>query len=181
MPKVTLYIAASLDGYIARSDGGIDWLAMVEVPGEDYGYENFYSSVDAIALGSKTYELALSFEEWPYSGKSTFVFTQRALPCDRDDVALVIDPVETLLARLDTQGFQHLWLVGGGTLVNSFLQQDLIGDYIISTIPIILGEGIPLFPPPSPQVKLQLVSAKQYPSGLLQSHYRSAAKASSFG
>lgn len=180
MPKVTLYIAASLDGYIAQSDGNIDWLEMVEVPGEDYGYANFYASVDAIALGSKTYELALSFEPWPYSGKPTFVFTQRALPCDRDDVILVTDSVETVLARLDTQGLQHLWLVGGGALVNSFLQQDLIDDYIISTIPIILGAGIPLFPSPSPQMKLQLVSAQQYPSGLLQAHYRSAAKDSSF-
>ncbi len=180
MPKVTLYIATSLDGYIARSDGGIDWLSMVEAPGEDYGYADFYASVDAIALGSKTYELALSFEEWPYSSKPAFVFTQRSLPCDRDDVILVTNPVETVLADLDTQGFQHLWLVGGGALVNSFLQQDLIDEYIISTIPVILGGGIPLFPPPSPQVKLQTVSAKQYPSGLLQSHYRSATRDSSF-
>lgn len=181
MPKTTLYIATSLDGYIARADGGIDWLSMVEAPGEDYGYADFYASVDAIALGSKTYELALSFDQWPYSGKPTFVFTQRSLPCDRDDVILVTDPVETVLAKLDAQKFRHLWLLGGGALVSSFLQQDLIDDYIISTIPVILGEGIPLFPPPSPQVKLQLVSAKQYSSGLLQSHYRSTGRASSFG
>lgn len=180
MPKITLYIATSLDGYIARADGGIDWLSMVEAPGEDYGYADFYASVDAIALGSKTYELALSFGEWPYPGKPTFVFTQRNLPCDRDDVILVTDSVETVLARLNTQGIQHLWLVGGGALVNSFLQQALIDDYIISTIPIILGAGIPLFPPPSPQIKLQLVSAQQYPSGLLQAHYRSATKDLSF-
>lgn len=173
MPKVTLYIATSLDGYIARSDGGIDWLSMVEAPGEDYGYASFYDSVDAIALGSNTYELALSFGEWPYPGKPTFVFTQRDLPCDRDDVMRASDSVEGVLAKLDAQGYQHLWLVGGGALVNSFLQQNLIDDYIISTIPIILGAGIPLFPPSNSEIKLQLMSAKPYPSGLLQTYYKS--------
>ncbi|MFN6536396.1 MAG: dihydrofolate reductase family protein [Nostoc sp. EkiNYC01] len=172
MAKVTLYIATSLDGYIARSDGGIDWLSIVEAQGEDYGYAAFYESIDAIVLGSKTYELGLSFGEWPYPKKKSFVFTQRHLKSDREDVVFVSDTVNHALASIEAQGFKNIWLVGGGALINSFLGHSLIDEYIISTIPIILGDGIRLFPPPSPEEKLELIHSKQYPSGLLQAHYR---------
>ncbi|MEH1931486.1 dihydrofolate reductase family protein [Nostoc sp.] len=172
MTKVTLYIAASLDGYIARSDGGIDWLSILEIEGEDYGYTAFYESIDAIVLGSKTYEIGLSFDKWPYPEKKSFVFTQRHLKSDREDVVFVSDTVKHVLENIEAQGLENIWLVGGGALINSFLQHSLIDEYIISTIPIILGGGIRLFPPSSPEEKLELINSKQYPSGLLQSHYR---------
>lgn len=177
MTKVTLYIAASLDGYIARSDGGIDWLSILDIEGEDYGYAAFYDSVDAIVLGSKTYEIGLSFHEWPYSGKKSFVFTQRHLQSDREDVVFISDTVKPALKNIEAQGYENIWLVGGGALINSFLQHSLIDEYIISTIPIILGGGIQLFPPPSPEEQLELISSKQYSSGLLQAHYRRKEKA----
>jgi len=170
--KVTLYIATSLDGYIARSNGGIDWLSIVETPEEDYGYAAFYESIDAIVLGSKTYELGLSFDQWPYPDKKSFVFTQRDLKCDRDDIVFVSDPVNRALGNIETQGFKNIWLLGGGALINSFLRHSLIDEYIISIIPIILGEGIRLFPPPTPEEKLEFINSKQYPSGLIQIHYR---------
>ncbi|MEH2153727.1 dihydrofolate reductase family protein [Nostoc sp.] len=172
MTKVTLYIAASLDGYIARSDGGIEWLSILDTEGEDYGYTAFYESIDAIVLGSKTYEVGLGFDQWPYPDKKSFVFTQRHLQSDREDVVFVSDPVKQALANIEAQGLENIWLVGGGKLINSFLQHSLIDEYIISTIPTILGGGIYLFPPPSPEEKLELINSKQYPSGLLQAHYR---------
>ncbi|MEH1836306.1 MAG: dihydrofolate reductase family protein [Nostoc sp.] len=172
MTKVILYIAASLDGYIARSDGEIDWLSILDTEGEDYGYTAFFESIDAIVLGSKTYEVGLSFDEWPYPEKKSFVFTQRYLKSDREDIVFVSDTVEQALANLEAQGFENIWLVGGGALINSFLQHSLIDEYIISTIPIILGGGIHLFPPSSPEEKLELINSIQYPTGLLQAHYR---------
>lgn len=170
--KVTLYIACSLDGYIARRDGGIDWLSMVDRSGEDYGYADFYVSVDALALGSGTYELALTFDPWPYVGKPSFVFTRRPLTSDRDDVQFLAEDVRQGLEVIAQQGFEHIWLVGGGALIHSFLQLGLVDELIVSTLPIILGDGIPLFPPPNPEVVLELVSSRQYPSGLLQAHYK---------
>jgi dihydrofolate reductase len=172
MTKVTLYIAASLDGYIARNDGGIDWLSILDTEGEDFGYTAFYESIDAIVLGSKTYEVGLGFNQWPYPEKKSFVFTQRHFQSDREDVVFVSEPVKQVLADIEAQGFKNIWLVGGGALINSFLQHSLIDEYIISTIPIILGGGIRLFPPPSPEEKLELINSIQYPSGLLQAHYR---------
>ncbi|MBD2388246.1 dihydrofolate reductase family protein [Cylindrospermum sp. FACHB-282] len=172
MTKVTLYIAASLDGYIAKTDGGIDWLSTLDIEGEDYGYTSFYESVDAVILGSKTYEIGLSFNEWPYPDKKSFVFTRRNFKSDRKDIEFISDTVQQALAKIEAQGFENIWLVGGGELINSFLQHSLIDEYIISTIPIILGNGIRLFPPPSPEEELELINSKQYPTGLLQAHYR---------
>lgn len=172
MARTALYIATSLDGYIARTDGGIDWLSIVERAGEDYGYAAFYESVDAVVMGSKTYELCLSFSAWPYPGKKAFVFTQRNLTSDREDVVFVSPDVRKAQTEFKTQGLEKIWLVGGGALTGSFLQQGLIDEFIISVIPIILGDGIPLFPALSSETQLELVGSASYPSGLVQMHYR---------
>ncbi|MEH2286063.1 dihydrofolate reductase family protein [Nostoc sp.] len=172
MTKVTLYIAASLDGYIARSDGNTEWLSILDTEDEDYGYTAFYESIDAIVLGSKTYEVGLGFERWPYPEKKSFVFTQRHFQCDHEDVVFVSDPVKQALANIEVQDFKNIWLVGGGKLIHSFFQHRLIDEYIISTIPIILGGGIHLFPPSNHEEKLELINSQQYPSGLIQAHYR---------
>ena len=171
-PKVTLYIAASLDGYIARPDGGIDWLRMVERPGEDYGYAAFYDSVDGVISGSKTFELARSFEPWPYAGKPCYVFSARPLDGARDDVIAAGRDIAAGMATIRARGHSHLWLVGGGALINSFQRAGLIDEYIVSTIPLLLGAGIPLFPPPGIEQELKLLSCKHYESGLTQNHYR---------
>lgn len=170
--QTILYIAASVDGYIAGPNGEIDWLSMVDRDGEDYGYYQFYDSVDAIVSGSKTYDLANSFGEWPYPGKPTFVFTRRSLKSKRDDVFFLSEPVDSAMEKIKAQGFQRVWLLGGGELVRSFLQHKLIDEYIISVIPIILGAGISLFPPATPEQQLELVSSRHYESGLVQVHYR---------
>jgi dihydrofolate reductase len=172
MARIVLYIATSLDGFIARPDGNIDWLSVVERAGEDYGYSAFYESVDAVVMGSKTYELCLGFSVWPYPGKKAFVFTGRQLKSDRDDVVFVSPDVRSAQTEFETQGLKNIWLVGGGALTGSFLQQGLIDEFIISVIPIILGDGIPLFPAPGPGAQLELVESTRYPSGLVQVHYR---------
>jgi dihydrofolate reductase len=105
MTKVTLYIAASLDGYIARRDGGIEWLSILDTEGEDFGYSDFYESIDAIVLGSNTYEVGLGFDEWPYPGKKSFVFTKRHLQSDRKDVVFISDTVKNALADIETPRF----------------------------------------------------------------------------
>ena len=95
----------------------------------------------------------------------------------RDDVTFVSDPVENVIGRLRNQELQHVWLVGGGELIRSFLTQGLIDEHIISFLPIILGAGIPLFPPPNPQQRLELISSRQFENGLIQAHYQSIAPA----
>lgn len=174
MTQISLYIATSLDGYIARPDGGIDWLDRVDRPGEDYGYARFLASVDGLLMGRKTYDLCLSFGAWPYPGSMSYVFTRGAPVKTRDDVVFVQGAVDRALTDIAARGHRHLWLVGGGALVGAFRAQDLIDDYIISTIPTILGSGIPLFPPGGPERSLELVGARHYPSGLVQAHYRRA-------
>ena len=126
-------------------------------------------------MGHKTYELAANLADWPYPSKPSFVFTRQTLTTSHEAITSVSEPVETVMDNLRTQGFQHVWLVGGGELIRSFLDQDLIDGPIISFIPIILGTGIPLFPAPSAERKLKLISSKSYASGLIQAHYKSIA------
>lgn len=170
--EVVLYIAASLDGYIAGPNGEIDWLDVVEGAGEDYGYDQFYGSVEAILSGSKTYELAAGFSEWPYPDKPTFVFTRRSLQSDRQDVFFLSGDVTDALEQVRARGFSRVWLLGGGELVRSFLQLDLIDEFIIATIPVILGQGILLFPPSTPRRDVELVESQRYRSGMVMNRYR---------
>jgi dihydrofolate reductase len=173
--KVTLYVAASLDGFIAGPNGEIDWLDLVDLPGEDYGYDQFYASVDALVMGRKTYEVPAGVDDWPYPGKPSYVLTRQDLHSSRDDVTFVSDPVETVVANLRSQGFQHLWLAGGGETVREFLAHGLVHEHIVSIIPTILGAGIPLYPPPNAQHDLELIHSQSFLSGVVQLHYRSKA------
>ncbi|MDP2183400.1 MAG: type II toxin-antitoxin system RelE/ParE family toxin, partial [Actinomycetota bacterium] len=120
MPEVIYYVASSLDGYIATPDGGLGWLAAFEASGEDYGYDVFYESIDVVLLGSRTFEQALTFGDWPYAGKSAWVFTSRRLETARDDVTVTDRSPSDVVAQLETQGVRRAWLVGGGSLAGSF-------------------------------------------------------------
>ncbi len=170
MPKVSLYIACSLDGYIARPDGDIEWLSLVEIPGEDYGYQAFYNSVDGLLIGARTFEQILSWGEWPHGDRATFVFSHHQPPALTDNLYwLSGNPVDELHSRLKDS--HHLWLVGGAELIEQFQRQNAIDEYIISFIPVLLGEGIPLFKPQNQQQVLRLLDSRSYPSGLVQHHY----------
>jgi dihydrofolate reductase len=170
MPTIALYIASSIDGYIARADGSIDWLDSVDGFDEDYGYQAFYDSVDALLMGSNTYTQVLGFGDWPYPGKPTYVFFSHDLPNILADVHIVPHDIQEMLPLIEHH--QKAWLVGGGALVKSFHQAGLIDEYIISIIPVVLGDGIALFQAPLTEQPLTLVSAQQYPSGLVQMHYQ---------
>lgn len=169
--EIIYYVASSLDGYIATPDGSVAWLAPLENASEDYGYAQFYASVDALLMGSSTYEKTLSFGAWPYEGKPCRVFSQRELAVPSPDVAITVAAPEDVLHSLSCSGYQRAWLVGGGKMASSFRQEGLISEYIVSIIPVILGGGIPLFAPQRLPDRLNLLESKTYPEGLVQLRY----------
>ncbi len=171
MVDVVLYIACTLDGYIATPDGGVDWLSQVEAEGEDYGYQVFFDSVDALVMGSRTYRQILDFGEWPYGDKPCWVMSRQPLPQAGSGIHLSQETIEELLVRLQAQGVKRLWLVGGAALVDSFERTGGIQQYIISLVPHLLGDGVPLFTAGRPPRDLKLIDSRSYPSGLVQLHY----------
>jgi dihydrofolate reductase len=172
MSEVVLYIACSLDGYIATPDGGLDWLPQPDpASGGDYGFQAFYDTVDALLIGSTTYQQVAGWGEWPHPGKSCWVFSSRDIPVAGPDVILTSKRPVDALAEMAARGQERAWLVGGGKLVSSFRAVGLISEYIVTVIPVILGAGLPLFPDPGPREELRLVESRAYPDGLVQSRY----------
>ena len=171
MPEVIYYVAASLDGYIATLDGDIEWLAPFEGPDEDYGYAQFYDSVQAVLLGRRTYETSLAFEQWPYPGKPCWVFSHGNIRSLSTDVIRTAQNPAEVMAEIATRGLQRAWLVGGGALAASFRAQGLITEYIVTIVPAVLGAGVPLFADSGPHERLELVEANSYPKGLVQLRY----------
>jgi len=173
MSRVALYIAASLDGYIAGTDGDISWLTPFEQAGEDYGYADFYARIGTVILGGKTYRQVLGFSEWPYRGVTTYVVTRRALLDPPDEsIHRFAGDVGELVQDIRARSEKDIWLVCGGQLVEEFAWRDLIDEYIVSIIPLLLGEGVPLFPAGGARRELVLVDVIRYPNGLTLLHYR---------
>ena len=172
MPEVTLYIAISLDGYIADSNGDVDWLSKVEIADEDYGYHDFYQSVDALVMGNKTYRQILQFGDWPYTEKPCWIYTHDIKQPAEPLIHFTSETPTSLLLQMEQNNYQHIWLVGGADIMHQFQSENLITRYIISIIPIILGNGISLFSHEASQHSLTLLSSKHYQSGLVQLHYR---------
>jgi dihydrofolate reductase len=168
-PKVSAYIATSLDGYIAREDGDIDWLIKFNSAGEDYGFTEFFRSVDAMIIGRKTYEKAMTFQDWSYAGKRVIVMSE-SLQSVCSYTELYKGEILPLLAQLKSEGVKHIY-VDGGTTISKFLSSSLVDRMIISIIPTVLGSGIPLFQPIKSQISCKLTSVKAYPTGLVQLHY----------
>ena len=167
MRKVCLFIATSLDGYIAGPSGEIDWL----FSDEDYGYKEFYAGVESIVMGRKTYDQCLLFDEWPYPGKEAHVLTRN--PQHRSDlrVSFTSDPVPVLVGRLQLGGEGKIWLVGGGEVNRLFLEHDLVDELIVSVHPTVLGSGIPLVAGATIPRSFRLCSTRSFPSGLVQLAY----------
>ncbi|MFS0872616.1 dihydrofolate reductase family protein [Paenibacillus xylanilyticus] len=144
--KVVLYIAMSLDGYIARRDGSVDWLFDVEGDGGDNGYAAFYQTIGTVVMGRSTYEEVLTLsEDFPYADRPTYVLSRSEQP-PAPHVQFTTEYVETLIPRLKQASDDDLWIVGGGLLVQAFLEKQLLDEIEVAIIPKILGEGIPLFP-----------------------------------
>jgi dihydrofolate reductase len=172
--KTTVYCASSLDGFIARADGGIDWLGDPTKPGEqDYGFHAFFDSVDVLVLGRNSYDVVKDFDPWPYGSKPVVVLTSRGLQIP-DRIAATVSTLSAspaeVIARLASQGARHLYIDGGKT-VQSFLRAGMIDRLIITRVPILLGNGIPLFGPLEKDIRLKHVSSKTFPDGLEQSEY----------
>jgi dihydrofolate reductase len=168
-PRCSVFIATSIDGYIARPDGTFDFLSIVERPGEDYGFAEFFATVDALVIGRKTYETALGFAEWPYAGKRCIVLTHREAPSVHGEQFFAGEPA-ALVDQLGLSGAQRLY-VDGGAVIRQFLLEGLIDDLTLSVIPVLLGNGIPLFGPELPEQRLKLQASRAYDSGLVQLTY----------
>jgi len=168
-PLLSVFIAASLDGYIARPDGSLDWLEATARPDEDYGYEAFVAGVDAFAMGRGTYDHIAHIEPLPFGGKPAYAFTHRP-PAERDGVTFwAVDPLEAV-ERWSERGFGRVY-VDGGLLIDAFLRAGLIDEVTITVVPVLLGDGVPLFHAGCDQRALSLVGAETYPSGMVQLRY----------
>ena len=168
--QCSVFIATSLDGYIARADGRIDYLSIVERAGEHYGYRGFIDSIDTVVIGRSTYELALGFDPWPYADKRCVVLTHAARAAKHGEQFFSGDPRD-LVQRLNDDGCQRAY-IDGGAVIQQFLAARLIDDLTISVIPILLGEGIRLFGDTHGDVPLELIASERYESGLVQLTYR---------
>ncbi len=165
--NIILYIATSLDGYIARLDGSVDWLFTEG----DYGYDEFFETIGKLYIGRKTYEQILGFELWPYAERQTYVFSHDAP--DPDPHVVHLDQVDAhAIRRINGEGEGHGWLVGGGGLIASFREADLIDEMRIFVHPILLGSGIPLFESSHKQSNLRLLGETAFSDGLISLHYK---------
>jgi len=164
--KVVLFIASSLDGYIAGTDGDISWL----FSDQDYGYKELLGRTDTIVMGRKTYDQLLGMGDYPYRGMECYVFSRSAMGGD-ENAEFVNGPVDELVQGLLTKDGKDIWLVGGSELVYHFMMADLVDEFVISVHPIVLGQGIPLFKAGTPTCRLRLVEARSFSSGLVQSSY----------
>ncbi|MFA7419124.1 MAG: dihydrofolate reductase family protein [Melioribacteraceae bacterium] len=169
-----VYIATSLDGFIAKKDGGIDWLFEIPNPdGSDFGFSEFMKNVDAVVMGRNTFELVMTFDEWLYT-KPVFVLSEtlKSLPRSLADKAEILNGnPESIVKELNSRGYKNLYIDGGIT-IQKFLKQELIDEVIITKIPILLGEGIPLFAGLTREQKFEHVKTEVYNNALVKSHYK---------
>ena len=172
MPNI-VYIAASLDGYIAKKDGGIDWLLEISNPDEsDFGFSEFIKNIDAIVMGRNTFELVLTFGSWPYA-KPVFVLSSslKSIPEKLSGKAELLqgDP-HSVLKKLNARNYFNLYIDGGKT-IQEFLKLNLIDEMIITQIPILLGDGIPLFGALAKEQKFKLIKSEVLVNALVKNHY----------
>lgn len=174
--KVTYYVAASLDGFIAGPDGGIDWLDAAHLPDEDFGYGDFIATVDALVMGRSTWDFVAGVRPWPYGSRPVKVFSNRLI--DARDLAVdrvTGDPAATVRALADA-GRNHVWVVGGGGLAHSLLESGDLTDVILTVIPATLGRGAPLLGSHSSTIVWRAASTRSWNNGVVQHHLRPPAE-----
>jgi dihydrofolate reductase len=168
--KASVFIGTSVDGFIARPDGALDFLP--PGGGEPHGYAEFIDSVDALVIGRNTYETVLAFDSWPYGDKPVFVLSTRELapaPAGAVVEQLSGEPAE-VVSQLETRGIRHAYIDGGIT-IQRFLRAGLIQRLVITRVPVLIGDGIPLFGSLPTDIHLKHVATRDYPSGLVQTEY----------
>jgi dihydrofolate reductase len=172
--KASVFIGTSVDGFIARTNGDLDFLP--PGGGEPHGYAEFMNTVDALVIGRKTFETVLAFDAWPYGEKPVFVLSTHKLataPAGAVVEHMSGEPAE-IASRLDARGLRHVY-VDGGVTIQRFLRAGLIQRLIITRVPVLIGEGIPLFGTLPHDIRLRHVATRHYPSGLVQTEYEVAA------
>lgn len=170
--KLIVYIAASLDGYIAGPNDDLSFLSIVAQDGEDYGYSDFISGVDTVIIGRKTYDWVMTqVPEFPHADKEAYVIT-RTERAALGNTQFYTGELKTLVKQLKAQEGKNIFVDGGAELIAALLKEGLIDEWYISVIPILLGKGVRLFKEGSSQEKLQLLQSKQFPTGLVQLHYK---------
>jgi dihydrofolate reductase len=179
----SVFVGTSIDGFIARQNGDLDWLPAGG--GEPHGYDEFIATVDTIVIGRNTFETVLAFEAWPYGDKRVVVLSSE--PVDLSAAAArggVVEqmggPPAEIVSNLAARGARHLY-VDGGITIQRFLRAGLIDRLVITRVPVLIGDGIPLFGSLPQDIRLRHVATRSYPSGLVQSEYEVGAVRSSRG
>ena len=175
MPTGHVFIGTSVDGFIARRNGDIDWLTGFSSLGEDHGYDAHMERVDGIIMGRGTFETVKGFEPWPY-GKPVLVLSRTLAQTDipdalRGKVEIINASPQDAMTSAGERGWRGVY-VDGGAVIQSFLRAGLIDDMVISRVPVLIGNGLPLFGPVQGDIALEHVETRSFPSGLVQSFYR---------
>ena len=172
MGKVIVFIAASLDGFIARKDDDISWLDAFSASGEDYGFGKFIQSAGTAVMGAGTYEQSLAHPERLLKGLKNYILTSRSLPrVPGMNTEFWHDSLPALVGKIREESERDIYLVGGGQVISRFLYEGLVDEVPLFLVPVILGEGIPLFTGLSREISLQLVGTLPYPAGIVRLQY----------
>ena len=168
--RASVFVGTSLDGFIARSNGDLDFLP--PGGGEPHGYDEFMASVDALVMGRNTFEKVLTFDEWPYGGKPVFVLSTHPLPPAPPGaiVERMSGPPSDIVSQLAARGIGHVY-VDGGITIQRFLEAGLIQRLIVTRVPVLIGAGIALFGAVERDIHLRHIATRHYASGLVQSEY----------
>jgi len=171
MRKLILYIAASLDGYIAGQEDDLSFLNPMHVEGEDYGYGEFIQEIDTVIIGRRTYEWVINQGvEFPHKDKACYIITSREKPSE-GNLNFYKGDLKALVTRLKSENGKNIFCDGGAQVVNYLLREKLFDELIISVVPVLLGDGTRLFQDGRPQEQLDLKAAKEYSSGMVQLRY----------
>ena len=170
--KVILYIATSLDGYIATKNENLDFLSLVEQEGEDYGYADFIKTVDTVIVGRKSYDKVLSMGfDFPHADKESYIITRTPKPTI-GNIQFYTENLEALILKLKEKDGQNIFVDGGAEIVNLMMNDNLIDVFCVSIIPVLLGDGISLFQDNRPELQLKFVRSETFKSGLVQIWYQ---------
>lgn len=175
MSSIKLYIATTIDGYIANKNGNLDWLHNMPNPQKvDFGYDDFISGIDTLVMGRKTYETILAFDvAWPYNHCKTYVLSHKNdLNLSSPQTQLLNNLDALTIAQLKNDAKKGIWLVGGGQLISRFIELGQIDEMILSIVPKLIGEGIPLFPPTQSEHDFVLTRTESFENGLVNLHYK---------